>query len=27
MHQMAKSSVFISGLGGLGVEIGTHTVT
>ena len=23
MHEMARSSVFLSGLGGLGVEIGT----
>lgn len=27
MHQMAQSSVFLSGMGGLGIEIGTLMVT
>lgn len=27
MHQMAQSSVFLSGMGGLGIEIGTFRVT
>lgn len=27
MHQMAQSSVFLSGMGGFGIEIGTLRVT
>lgn len=27
MHQMAQSSVFLSGMGGLGIEIGMLSVT
>lgn len=27
MHQMAQSSVFLSGMGGLGIEIGRLNVT
>lgn len=27
MHQMAQSSVFLSGMGGLGIEIGRLSVT